>query len=178
VVHAANGQYDDHEKGATTVKKLVLFVVPPLLLTTILAHGQSLDVESLCNLATPQSARVFDWAEWKTAKIADTPLVLEPLHWDASRTIFRGYEAAKPFDEPDDANKRWTISFAPSGNAPQAMYILQSRTTPDIDYVYVFLTATPSTDTNGNHYGLHPCRAFATDAAPINDWIQRAYKSH
>ena len=159
------------------MKKLVLFVVPPLLLTTILAHGQSSDVESLCNLSTPQSARVFDWADWKTAKIADSNLVLEPLHWDASRTIFRGYQAAKPFDEPDDASKRWTISFGQNENA-QAMYILQSRTTPDIDYVYVFLTATPSTDTNGDHYGLHPCRAFAADAAPINDWIQRAYKSH
>ena len=158
------------------MKMLLLSV--GLLLTPLLARGQSLDVESLCNLATPQSIRVFDWANWRIAKIADTPLVLEPLHWDASRTIFRGYEAAKPFDEPDDASKRWTVSFGQSEISPQEMYILQSRTTPDTDYVYVFVTATPSTDSNGAHYGLHPCRAFATDAALVNDWIQRAYKSH
>ena len=158
------------------MKKLVLLVVPPLLVATLLARGQTLDPESLCSLATPRSMNVFDWTTWRNAKISDGNLLLEPLHWDASRDIWRGYAAAKPFEQPDDANKRWTISLHQPNHNQQAIYILQSKATPGTDYVYVFATLTPTTGAKGTHYGLHPCLAFAANAIVVNNWIQRAYR--
>ncbi|MEO8396599.1 MAG: hypothetical protein ABI700_26635 [Chloroflexota bacterium] len=160
------------------MKKLVLLIVPPLLMTTLLARGQQPDAEKICNLATPESMSVFDWTTWKTVKISDDNLLLEPLNWDASRDIWRGYAAAKPFDQPDDASKRWTLSLVLPNHDEQAITILQSKTTPDTDYVYVFATLIPATSSKGTHYGLHPCLAFAADAVVVNDWIQRAYTPH
>jgi len=161
-------------EGELSVKKFILLLVPSLLATTLFAHGQALDAQSICNLVSPESAHVFDWTTWRATKITDGNLMMEPLHWDASRDVWRGYDAAKPFDQPDDAHKRWSISLTDQ----QALYILQSKTTPDTDYVYVFVTTKPSAGSNGDHYGAHPCLAFAADAALVNDWIQRAYHSH
>ncbi|RDJ93370.1 hypothetical protein B4Q13_22385, partial [Lacticaseibacillus rhamnosus] len=119
--------------------------------------------------------RVFDWTNWSATTITDQNLFFEPFHWDASSTIYYQNGSDQGFNQPDDIYQRWRVSLIQSSGAVQWIFILQIRSTPDTDYVYVFETTEPSTDEHGQHFGDHPCRAFAANAGMVNDWIHRAY---
>jgi hypothetical protein len=157
------------------MKKLAFIILPSLLLTVIGVSGQPLEVQSVCNLAVPEKVRVFNWSSWRTTYIQDQNLFFEPFRWDASQSIWRGYEAEQPFEQPRDAYKHWTVTLIqPDGNE-QWIHILDSRRTPDTDYVYVFDIVDPTRDPGGQHYGYHPCSAFAINAAVVDDWLHRVY---
>lgn len=158
------------------MKKLVFLILPSLLLTAIGVSGQPLEVQSVCSLAIPEKARVFDWSSWRTTYIDDQNILFEPFRWDASQSIWRGYDADQPFDQPRDAYKHWTVTLIQPDGSEQWIYILDSRQTPDSDYIYVFDVVQPTMG-NENHYGFHPCRAFSINASIIDDWLSRVYNS-
>jgi hypothetical protein len=157
------------------MKKLALLMLPTLLLTTIGVSSQPLEVQSVCNLVAPEKVRVFDWSSWRSTYIRDQNVFLEPFRWDASHNIWRGYEAEQPFDQPRDAYKRWSVTLIQPDGTEQWIYILDSRSTPDTDYVYVFDDVQPDRSITGDHFGYHPCLAFAVNATITDDWLHRVY---
>ncbi len=158
------------------MKKLVLLLtVLGLALSAVGVSAQPLEVQSVCSMAIPDKVRVFDWSNWNTSYIQDQNLYFEPFRWDASNSLWRGYDAAKEFAQPDDIFKHWSVTLTQPNGAEQWIYIFDSHQTPDTDYVYVFQTTTEFGDAQGNHYGFHPCTAFATSASMINDWIHQVY---
>ncbi len=157
------------------MKKLALLIVPPLLISALATSSQPLEVQAFCNLIPPDRVRVFDWSSWQTVYTRDLNLAYEPFRWDASRNIWNGYQSDPPTSQPADAYKHWTVYFIQPDGTQQWIYILDSRSTPDTDYIWVFDKTEPSTDRNGEHYGTHSCRAFATDSTMINDWLNRVY---
>jgi hypothetical protein len=157
------------------VKKIPLMVAIALLIGLLVVLGKAENVKSFCDLETPQRARVFDWSTWQTSVIQDRKLFFEPFDWDASDTIWQGYHSDRPFDQPTDVHKRWSITLIQASGAEQWIYILNSPSTPNTNYVYVFQTVKPFADSRGEHFGYHPCRAFAAAAPLVRDWINRVY---
>lgn len=120
---------------------------------------------------SPVSLRLFDWTTGSTVSLSDESIARVPLSWDASKTIWRGYRSARPFDQPDDAREHWKVNlFLPDGSE-RWIDILISPTTPDVYYVYSFERTDPFADANGEHYGFHPCRAFSIAAAEVQSYL-------
>ena len=146
-----------------------------LLVSTFVGNAEPLQVRSVCDMAVPQTVRVFNWETWDTSFITDQSLLFEPFHWDVSRNIWQGYKSAQPFNQPADANRHWSVTLIQENGTQQWIYILDSLTTPDTDYVYVFQTVIPHLDRHGEHYGIHACRAFAAAEPMVTDWLRRVY---
>lgn len=157
------------------MKKLGVLVFSILMMTASMAHGQGNEVRSYCDLLPPQQTRVFDWSTWQTAVVHDTNVSVEPFQWDASRTIWRGYQSAQPFEQPSDAFKHWSVTMTDADGTEQWIHLFDSAQTPDTFYVYVFDNVEPFADNQGNYYGIHPCRAFAMDAGSVTNWLQQVY---
>ncbi len=157
------------------MKKLGVFLVSLVLLAAGVVQGQGNEVRSFCDLLLPQETRVFDWSTWQTAYVQDPSVSAEPFSWDASRSIWRGYQSAQPFDQPNDAFKHWSVTMTDANGSEQWIHLFDSDQTPDIFYIYVFDNVQPFADNNGNHYGIHPCRAFAADANSVSNWLQQVY---
>jgi hypothetical protein len=133
------------------------------------------ELGSYCDqFGDPISIHVFDWNDWSTVDVAN-PLVAQlPIRWDASSDIWRGYDAAKSFDQPDDARDRWRLQLFTQDGTERWIQIAQSASTPDTLYAYAFQTITPYIDKNGSHYGYHPCRAFTLPYTDMNVLLSSA----
>lgn len=94
-----------------------------------------------------------------------------PLTWDASNDLWQGYDAAQPFDQPDDTRIRWFARLFTADGSERWLLIMVSKATPDTAYVYAFDNTTAYVDAGGDHYGQHPCRVFSLDIETINLWI-------
>lgn len=144
------------------------------------AVGDDTTLLSYCdNFPLPVSVRIFDWNDWSTVELTN-PLVAQiPVGWDARADLWRGYGSAKPFDQPDDARDRWRLTFFSADGTERWIQIAQSASTPAILYAYAFQIITPYADQNGNHFGYHPCRAFALASSEMDVLISsaRAYQS-
>ncbi|MEO8392467.1 MAG: hypothetical protein ABI700_05685 [Chloroflexota bacterium] len=127
----------------------------------------------------PVSIRVFDWNDWSTVDVTNTLVAQLPVSWDASGDLWRGYNVAKPFDQPDDARDRWRLQLFTQDGTERWIQISQSASTPDTLYAYAFQIITPYTDKHGNHYGYHPCRAFSLPYTDMTILLSsaRAYQS-
>lgn len=157
------------------VKKFGVLLLSLVLMATGVAQGQGIEVRSYCDLLPPQQTRVFDWSTWQTAYVQDSNVATQPFNWDASQSIWRGYQSAEPFAQPSDAFKHWSVTMTGTDGTEQWIYLLDSAQTPDTFYIYVFDNVEPFADTNGNHYGIHPCRAFSADANSVHNWLQEIY---
>ena len=51
------------------------------------------------------------------------------------------------------------------------VWVFYSSSTPDLYYVFPFKTMEEFADSNGNHMGVHPCGAFSTSRAQLDDII-------
>jgi hypothetical protein len=162
-------------KEQAMVKMLGVLLLSLMLTTASVIDGQGNDVRTFCNLRAPQQTRVFDWSTWQTAYVQDPNVSVEPFQWDASRTLWRGYQSAQPFDQPSDAFKHWSVTLIGADGSEQWIYLFDSVQTPDTFYVYVFDNVQPFADNQGNHYGIHPCRAFAADANSVDNWLNQVY---
>lgn len=135
---------------------------------------------SFCDkFGVPQAIRIFDWNDWSTVELTN-PLVAQlPTRWDASGNLWRGYDAAKPFDVPDDARERWQLHFTNTAGEERWINVWQSATTAGLLYAYAFQVVTPYADAQGNHYGYHPCRAFTLLPTEMDILLSsaRAYQS-
>lgn len=157
------------------MKKLGVLLVSLVLLAAGTVQGRGTDVQAYCNLLVPQETRVFDWSTWQTAVVQDPNVSAQPFNWDASRSIWRGYQSAQPFDQPSDAFKHWSVTMTDANGSEQWIHLFDSSQTPDTFYIYVFDNVEPFADSNGNYYGIHPCRAFAADATSVSNWLQQVY---
>jgi len=76
-------------------------------------------------------------------------------------SFWAGYDAAKPFNTPDDEQPLLRIR---SSNEIPEIALSKANSTPDLIYAYVFADVTPHADANGKHFGSHPCAAVKTAA--------------
>lgn len=119
----------------------------------------------------PVSLRLFDWATGVTFSLSNESIANIPLAWDASASIWQGYSSARPFDQPDDAHARWKVSLFLSDGRQRRIDIVTSPETPDVYYIYGFQRIDPFAAANGDHYGIHPCRAFTLSAAEVETFL-------
>ena len=157
------------------VKKFGVLLLSLMLMVAGVVQGRGTDVQAYCDLLPPKETRVFDWSTWQTAYVEDANVSAQPFTWDASRSIWQGYQSAQPFNQPSDAFKHWSVTMTDANGSEQWIYLLDSAQTPDTFYIYVFDNVEPFADRNGNHYGIHPCVAFAADANSVHNWLQQIY---
>ncbi|NDJ59614.1 MAG: hypothetical protein GYB67_00735 [Chloroflexi bacterium] len=119
----------------------------------------------------PITLHLVDWATAETFRLTNSEIAQMPLRWDASNSIWRGYSAAKPFDQPDDAHSRWKLDLFLADGRERWIEIVASAETPQTVYVYAFQNLTPYADRNGEHFGFHPCRVFAIATDQIHALI-------
>jgi hypothetical protein len=159
------------------MKKIAVLMLSLVLVAASAVQGQSNNVQAYCNMVTPDQVRVFDWSTWQTTYVNDPNLAVAPFQWDASQTIWRGYDSATPFDQPSDTFKHWSVTLIQADGSEQWIYLLDSPQTPNVNYVYVFDNVQAFADNQGDHYGIHPCRAFATDTNLVSSWLDMANQS-
>lgn len=165
---------------ATALPNLVSGDAPSSALASALTEPDGADagdtlLSSYCDqFGVPQSISIFDWNDWSTVNLTN-PLVAQfPTRWDAGGDLWRGYDAAKPFDVPDDARERWQLRFTNSDGAERWINVWQSALTVDTLYAYAFQVVTPYADGQGNHFGYHPCRAFTLPPTEMNVLLSSA----
>ncbi len=120
---------------------------------------------------TPLSLRIYDWSSGTTTSLSDAEIAQIPLGWDASANLWQGYQSAHPFNQPDDARQRWNIDLYLPDGTDRWIIIYESPATPGRYYTYVFENTVAYADKNGNHFGNHPCRAFAAPASQVGSFL-------
>jgi hypothetical protein len=137
--------------------------------------GDQTTVASYCDdFGTPVSIQIFDWNDWSTVNLTNALVAQLPIRWDASGDLWRGYQAAKPFEQPDDTRDRWRLTLHRADGSERWIQIAQSASTPSMLYAYAFQNLTPYADANGNHFGYHPCRAFALPSSEMDVLLSSA----
>jgi hypothetical protein len=136
-----------------------------------IANSQSMLVNFCKGFGIPVAVRIFDWSNGSTISFSDQAIAQIPLSWDASNSIFLGYQSENIFSEPSDGQQRWKIDlFLPDGSE-RWVTIDTSPQTPDTYYVYSFEKIVPFSDKRGEHYGIHPCRAFSIPAEAVVNFL-------
>ncbi len=156
-----------------TMTPYVLTVPAPMPRNALASNSQSqYKLANYCSgFGSPVSLRVFDWQSGSAVGLTDETIASIPLGWDASDSIWRGYGAARPFDQPEDTYERWRINlFLPNGRQ-RWVIVLESPQTPDVDYVYAFSTTIPFAAADGSHFGIHPCRAFVQPKTEMSAFL-------
>ena len=133
--------------------------------------GESMLTSFCPELGFPVSLRIFDWQTGNTISLNDPAVAQLPLSWDASDDLWRGYNALNPFDQPSDTQERWKITLFLPDSTERWISVYDSPTTPSLSYLYAYQNTTAFADANGNHFGFHPCRAFAYPAAQIEAFM-------
>jgi hypothetical protein len=141
--------------------------------------GDTMLMSYCADFPLPVSLRIFDWNDWSTVDLTNPLVAQMPIRWDASADLWQGYSSAKPFNQPEDTRDRWKLVFHSADGTERWIQIAESASTPATLYVYAFQVITPYADQNGNHYGYHPCRAFALPSTEMDVLLSsaRAYQS-
>lgn len=116
--------------------------------------------------------RVDDAATSLSYAVVHDKAVWSLLNWNADDNIWRGY--AQPTDAPGtirgfdapDLPPRYTFSF----NDSTGRHVVVTAQ-GDTAYVYAFVSRTPNADKHGNHFGLHPKRAFRLPLATVTETV-------
>jgi hypothetical protein len=102
------------------------------------------------------------------------PLPLDTEDWEnlgqlqGVPDVWVGYDNGG-FDVSGDAYRLWTIQ-AYAGNNPIMVWINYSRSANEF-YWFPFANIVPYADTNGDHYGPHPCGAFRVSYEDVISWL-------
>lgn len=129
-------------------------------------------IQDYCtSFGAPRSMRIFNWETWQETSLNAPEIISIPLSWDASQTIFRGYKAEKIFDHPDDTKERYKLRLFLNDDAERWISISESPSLDTISFVFAFQTLPPFADKNGEHFGIHPCRAFSVPRQTIKDFF-------
>ena len=123
------------------------------------------------SFGSPVSLRLFDWDSGITISLSDEAIARIPLGWNASSSIWQGYNSLRPFNQPDDAVERWKINLYLSDTTERWIEIAFSPQSPDVYYVYSFQNIVPFAQPNGDHFGYHPCRAFTITTAQMQSFL-------
>ncbi len=132
-----------------------------------------LQLGAFCRFNDPESMSLFDWETSQTTRLSADWIARLPLTWDASASIWRGYAAAEPFDEPDDLRILWRLSLIDAAGATQFIDVGRSPSSPQL-YIYAYDNVVPFADRNGRYFGLHPCRAFSMQPTAFDYLIEAA----
>jgi hypothetical protein len=132
-----------------------------------------LQLSAFCRFNAPVSMSLFDWETGQTTSLSAEWIARLPLSWDASASIWRGYAAAKPFDEPDDLRIFWRLNLIDAAGRTQFIDIGRSPSSPRL-YAYAYDNIVPFADRNGRYFGLHPCRAFSMQTTAFDYLIEAA----
>ena len=161
------------------VLTIVFLIIIIFATSGMVAREQSLrifkgqTVADVCDFERPETATILDRKANEIISIdsiGDDDDILAPFDWSVDDDLWRGYNAAKPFDQPNDARVRYFVRFY-NGDTVRWIMILSSKTTPDTYYVYAFDNTTPFADSNDNHFGHHPCKVFRMSATEVDDWV-------
>jgi hypothetical protein len=129
--------------------------IPP----TPLPVSAGAQLGAFCSFGDVTALSVYNWESGQTISLNGGWIAQLPLMWDASQSIWRGYDAAKPFDEPDDVMLTWRMLLRDGAGTERFIDIGRSAQTSAL-YAYAFDNASPYADRNGRYFGVHPCRAF------------------
>jgi hypothetical protein len=160
----------------TNSDPLAAFDLPRAYPPTPQAISAGIQLGAFCNFGAPASLGIYDWETGGTTRLSSSWIASIPLAWDASSSIWRGYAAAKPFDEPDDLRIYWRVSLYDEAGGEQFIDIGRGGGDPAL-YVYAFDNITPYADRNGRYFGVHPCRAFSMTRESL-DYLIGAAAAH
>lgn len=123
----------------------------------------------------PHSLAIYNWATRQTISLSGAWLVDLPLAWDASGSIFRGYGGSGSiFEEPNDVRIVWRLTLMMADNVERWIDLAESATVTDRYFVYAYRDTVPTTDRNGDHFGLHGCRAFTIPRGTLDYLLEAA----
>src|SRR5579871_3024275 len=84
-------------------------------------------------IGSPIGLSVFDWTTNTTISLSDEAIAEIPLGWDASSSIWQGYQSQNPLSQPGDASQHWNINLFMPDSSEHWINILTSAQTPDVD---------------------------------------------
>ncbi|MEO8395523.1 MAG: hypothetical protein ABI700_21190 [Chloroflexota bacterium] len=136
-----------------------------------IANSGSMLFNYCTGFGSPVAMRIYDWSTGSTISLSDTAIAQIPLSWDASNTIWQGYNSARPFNQPNDAQERWKINLYLTDGSERWIQVQASQQVQDVYYVYSFEKIIPFSGADGQHYGYHPCRAFTISAEAMQRFL-------
>lgn len=115
-----------------------------------------------------ESAYMLLWADmWHSYNIPSAALPgLEAI--GASDSFWVDTTDYGYFDTPDDETETHYKITLTTDEGRRHLYFTFAESTPETAYAYAFTSLKPTTDANGDHYGVHPCAVFKTDADLIH----------
>jgi len=111
----------------------------------------------------PISGTGYDTATWTVYEL-DAAAIRAVLQLDASRSFWVGY-AAGGFAWPADVRPALTLTLTMADGGERWVDVYWSEQTPDAYYALPSANPTPYADSNGEHYGTHPCAAILMTGA-------------
>lgn len=106
----------------------------------------------------PTSGTGYDTVTWTDYHL-DAAAISAVLQLDASHSFWAGYEAGG-FAWPDDVRPELALTFTMADGSERWLDVFWSEQAPDAYYALPFANPTPYADSNGEHYGTHPCAAI------------------
>jgi len=108
----------------------------------------------------------YSWRGWQP---------IDPESWNnllqiKGRDIWLGYDQGG-FDVPEDIIPLFRFRGIGEENQAVELWIWWARSTPASLYWFPFPSVVPFADSNGDHYGIHPCGAYIVNFNDFLDWL-------
>lgn len=111
------------------------------------------------------------WVGVETIQVYETDLIIEPLSWSAEQNIWVDTSDYGYFNYPSDVYAAYTFILR-TEDSKTKIDVIKSPST-DLAYLLFYDKQEPFSDANGEHYGIHPCRAYSVSASTIDDFWGR-----
>lgn len=105
----------------------------------------------------------YDTATWTDYQL-DAAAIQAVLNINAARSFWVGYENGG-FAWASDVQPVLTLTFSAADGGERWLDVFWSARTPDAYYALPFANTVAYADSNGEHYGTHPCAAVLMTAA-------------
>lgn len=133
-------------------------------LVTALVLQTSSTLIGVCpSFGVPVNGTGYDTTTWTDYEL-DAEDIRTIINLQAGPSFWVGYENGG-FAWTNDVMPELTLTFTASDGTERWLDVFWSEQTPDVYYVLPFSNPTPYADSNGEHYGTHPCAAFTITTA-------------
>jgi hypothetical protein len=112
---------------------------------------------------TPVTGTGYDTDTWTDYQLG-AEAIQAVLNINATRSFWVGYENGG-FAWAHDVAPLLTLTFEMTDGSERWFDVFWSEQTPDAYYALPFANPTPYADSNGEHYGTHPCAAILMTGA-------------
>jgi len=119
---------------------------------------------------TPVAGTGYDTETWTDYQLSPEA-IQTVLNVNADRSFWVGYENGG-FAWTNDVAPLLTLTFMMADGSERWFDVFWSEQTPDAYYALPFANPTPYADSNGEHYGTHPCAAILMTAAEYDALIE------